>query len=63
MRGILVADQYVFAENAKSSVTERSPEAQVKLYIHYPKAILTEAGAEAPRGFALENCKESDGAI
>ena len=54
MRGILVADQYVFEENAKSPVTERSPEAQVKVYIHYPKAILTEAGAKVPRDLPLK---------
>lgn len=57
MRGILVADQYVFEENAKSPVTERSPEAQVKLYIHYPNAILTEAGAKAPKDLPLKIIK------
>ncbi len=57
MRGILVADQYFFEENAKSPVAERSPEAQVKLYIHYPKAILTEAGAKAPRDLPLKIMK------
>ncbi len=57
MRGILVADQYVFEENAKSPVTERSPEAQVKVYIHYPKAILTEAGAKVPRDLPLKILK------
>ena len=38
-------------------MTERSPEAQVKLYIHYPKAILTEAGVEAPRDLPLKIIK------
>ena len=38
-------------------MTERSPEAQVKLYIHYPKAILTEAGAEASRDLPLKIIK------
>ncbi len=54
MRGILAADRYLFEENAKSPVTERSPEAQVKLHLHYPKAILTEAGAKAPRDLPLK---------
>ncbi len=54
MRGILIADQYFFEENAKSPVTERSPEEQVKLYIHYPNAILTEAGAKASRELSLK---------
>ena len=57
MRGILVADQYVFEENAKSPVTERNPEEQVKVYIHYPKAILTEAGAKAPGDLPLKVMK------
>ena len=43
----MVADQYFFEENAKSPVAERSPEEQVKVYIHSPNAILTEAGAKA----------------
>ena len=54
MRGILVADQYLFEENAKSPVTKRSPEAQAKLHIHYPKAILTEAGVRAPEDLPLK---------
>ena len=57
MRGILVADQYVFEENAKSPVTERSSEEQAKVYIHYPNAILTEAGAEAPGDLPLKVMK------
>ncbi len=57
MRGILIADQYFFEENAKSPVAERSPEEQVKLYIHYPNAILTEAGAKAPEELPLKIIK------
>ncbi len=57
MRGILVADQYFFEENAKSPVVERSPEEQVKLYIYYPNAILTEAGVKAPEELPLKIMK------
>jgi len=54
MRGILTADQYYFAENAKSPVEKRSPEEQAKVYIHYPQAILTEAGIEVPQELPLK---------
>ncbi len=57
MRGILIADQYFFEENAKSPVAKRSPEEQLKVYIHYPNTILTEAGAKAPRGLPLKVLK------
>jgi len=57
MRGILVADQYFFEENAKSPVAERSPEEQARVYIHYPNTILTEAGVEAPRELPLKVIK------
>jgi len=57
MRGILMADQYFFEENAKSPVAERSPEEQAEVYSHYPKAILTEAGAKAPSELPLKILK------
>ncbi|MBA7475836.1 Phosphoglycolate phosphatase [subsurface metagenome] len=57
MRGILIADQYFFEENAKSPVAERSPEEQLEVYINYPNAILTEAGAKAPRELPLKILK------
>ncbi len=57
MRGILIADQYFFEENAKAPVAERSPEEQVKLYIRYPKAILTESGVKAPGELSLKIIK------
>jgi len=57
MRGILIADQYFFEENAKSPVAERSPEEQARVYIHYPNTILTEAGAKAPRELSLKILK------
>jgi len=56
-RGILVADQYFYEENAKSPVSKRSPEEQTELYIHYPRVILTEAGADAPRELLLKIIK------
>ena len=54
MRGILIADQYFFGENAKSPVAERSPEEQAKVYLHYPNTVLTEAGAKASRELSLK---------
>ncbi len=61
MRGILVADQYFFEENAKSPVAERSPEEQARVYVHYPNTILTEAGAKAPRELPLKVLKRVRG--
>ena len=46
IRGILTADRYYFEENAKSPVDKRSPEEQAEVYVHYPKAVLAEAGIE-----------------
>ena len=57
MRGILMADQYFFEENAKSPVAERSPEQQAEVYSHYPEAILTEAGAKATEELPLKIMK------
>jgi len=54
MRGILIADQYFFEENAKSPVAERSLEEQLEVYIHYPNTVLTEAGANASRELSLK---------
>ena len=53
MRGILTADQYFFEENAKSPVAKRSPEEQAEVYIHYPNAILAEAGANVTKELSL----------
>ena len=53
-RGILIADQYFFEENAKSPVSERSLEEQARVYLHYPNTILAEAGAKAPRDLPLK---------
>lgn len=57
MRGILIADQYYFEENAKSPVAERSPEEQLKLYLCYPNTILSEAGVKAPKDLPLKVMK------
>jgi len=56
-RGVLLADQYFFEENAKSPVNGRSPEEQAEVYIRYPKAILAEAGAKAPAELPLKILK------
>ena len=56
-RGILLADQYFFEENAKSPVVKRSPEEQARVYIHYPNTILTEAGVNATKELSLEILK------
>jgi len=57
IRGILIGDQHYFEENAKSPVEKRSPEEQVEVYIHYPQAILAEAGVNAPRELPLKILK------
>ena len=57
IRGILIGDQYYFEENAKSPVEKRSPEEQVEVYLHYPQAILAEAGVKAPRELPLKILK------
>ena len=54
IRGILIADRYYFEENAKSPVGKRSPQEQMEVYLHYPKAILTEAGVKAPNELPLK---------
>ena len=54
IRGILIADRYYFEENAKSPVRKRSPQEQMEVYLHYPKAILTEAGVKAPKELPLK---------
>ena len=41
---LLIADRDYFEENAISPVRKRSPEEQAKIYTHYQKTILTEAG-------------------
>jgi len=57
IRGILAADRYYFEENATSPVDERSPEEQSEVYIHYPKAILAEAGVEVSQDVPLKVVK------
>ena len=57
MRGILIADEYFFEENAKAPVAERSPEEQAEVYIHYPNAILAETGTNTPRELPLKALK------
>ena len=54
IRGILTADRHYFTENAKSPVRKRSPQEQIEVYLHYPKAILTEAGVKAPQEIPLK---------
>ncbi len=54
IRGILTADRYYFEENAKSPVEKRSPQEQLEVYVHYPKAILAEAGVKVPKELPLK---------
>lgn len=49
VRGILAADRYYFEENARSPLAKRSREEQMKVYLHYPMAIVAEAGLEVPQ--------------
>jgi len=57
VRGVLTADRYYFEENSKSPVEKRSPEEQTEVYLHYPNAILTEAGVKAPEETSLKVLK------
>ncbi|HEY86721.1 MAG TPA: HAD-IA family hydrolase [Dehalococcoidia bacterium] len=57
MRGILAADRYYFEESAKSPVEKRSPEEQVEVYSHYPKAILAEEGIKVAEELPLKILK------
>ena len=57
MRGILAADRYFFEENAKMPVEERSAEEQAKVYLHYPKAVLAEAGIKADEELPMKVLK------
>ncbi len=54
IRGILTADRYYFEENAKFPVEKRSPQEQLEVYVHYPKAILAEAGVKVPKELPLK---------
>lgn len=54
IRGILTADRYYFEEHTKSPVDKRSPQEQMEVYVHYPKAILAEAGLNAPQELPLK---------
>jgi putative hydrolase of the HAD superfamily len=54
IRGILTADRYYFEETTKSPVEKRSPQEQMEVYVHYPKAILDEAGVNAPQELPLK---------
>ncbi len=54
IRGILTADRYYFEENAKSPLDKRSPQEQIEVYLHYPKAILAEAGVTTPAELPLK---------
>ena len=49
IRGVLEADRYCIEENAQFPINKRSPDEQIEVYLSYPRAILTEAGLEAPK--------------
>ena len=42
--GLLIADRDYLEENATFPIRQRSPEEQAKIYAHYQRTILTEAG-------------------
>jgi len=54
IRGVLKGDRYYFEENVKSPVRGRSPQEQMEVYLHYPRAILTEAGVEVSPEIILQ---------
>ncbi len=49
IRGLSAADRYCLEENIKSPLRKRSRQEQFKVYLCYPRAILAEAGVEAPQ--------------
>ncbi|MFC1913460.1 HAD family hydrolase [Chloroflexota bacterium] len=57
MRGVLLADQYFFEENAKSPVEKRSQQEQIEVYLHYPNSILAEAEVEVSQELPLQILK------
>ncbi|MFH1487069.1 MAG: HAD-IA family hydrolase [Chloroflexota bacterium] len=52
-RAIADADAYFYEENAKSSVSNRSPEEKQRFYAGYEMTLLRSAGVEAPAETAL----------
>ncbi|MFC1897541.1 HAD family hydrolase [Chloroflexota bacterium] len=54
MRGILIADDYFFEENAKSPVAKRGLEEQLEVYIRYPNTILAQNGINVPKELSLK---------
>jgi len=54
VRGVMAADRYYFEENTRSPLAKRSQEEQMKVYLHYPMAILAEAGLEAPQDVLMK---------
>ncbi len=54
---MLTAERYYFEENAKSPLEKRNSQEQIEVYLHYPKAILTEAGIKSPKELPLKILK------
>jgi len=52
-RGLLIADRDYFQENTTSPIRERSPGEQAKVFIHYQKTVLGEAGVSAAEELLL----------
>jgi len=46
-RGLLIADTDYYQENTVSPIRQRSPEEQAKVFVHYQKTVLGEAGISA----------------
>jgi len=58
-RGILVADRYIFGENALSPVEKRSPEEKAKVYYRYQDITLTEIGVKVDKELILKIMKRA----
>lgn len=53
-RATPVADSYFYRENARSSISKRSPEEKMAVYAEYESTILREAGVEVSGEVALQ---------
>lgn len=54
LRGLLVADNYFFKENAKSPVEKRDPEEKAEIYYRYEDILLIEVGYKLDKELLLK---------
>lgn len=54
IRGILLADEYLYTENMKQPLAQRSSEERMDMYRCFPKMILSEAQLDVPAEISLK---------